>query len=122
MATEGQVHLELDITFPAAEVGFTVKVQPGNQEDGAAFHIGLRSLQEGKTARFTKECSYALGDFVGGFCRWLGTKGVTVSASEQEITGHFHPRYTVPQTLNTVQEICQMLDDKFAAYPHSILN
>jgi hypothetical protein len=121
MSAEGHVTIDLDLAFSPAGVGFTIQVRPGEKPEGPALRIGLRALEEGKSARFAKESSYALGDFVGGFCRWLGTKGVTVSYTEQEITGHFHPRYTVSQLLTTTQELCQMLEDKFGAYPHSIL-
>jgi hypothetical protein len=58
---------------------------------------------------------------VGGFCRWLGTKRVQASHTEEEITAHFQPHATVLQMLGTLQELCQMLEDKFGAYPHSIL-
>lgn len=121
MPAGAQVTIDLDMAFPTAGVAFNVQVRPGSAEVGAALHIELRAVEEGKSARFTRESSYALADFVGGFCRWLGTKGVTVSHTEQEITGHFHPRYTVPQMLTTTQELCQMLEDKFAAYPHPIV-
>ena len=113
--------LDLDLVFPTAGVGFTVEVRPGNAAEGSFLRLRLRALEDGKTARFHRESSYALGDFVGGLCRWLGTKGVSVTHSEQEVSGHFHARYTLPQTLQTVQELCQMLEDKFAAYPHTIL-
>jgi hypothetical protein len=93
----------------------------GDEHHGAVLRLELRATEEGKTARFTRKSSYALADFVGGLCRWLGTKGVTVSHTEQEVAGHFHPRYTVPQLLTTAQELCQTLEDKFAGYPHSIL-
>ena len=115
-----QVTIDLDMVFPTAGVAFTVQVRPGNTEDGAGLHLELRAVEEGKSARFSRDSSYALADFVGGFCRWLGTKRVTVSHTEQDITGHFHPRYTVPQILTTVQELCQMLEDKFGLYPHPI--
>lgn len=122
MATKANVTMDLDAAFHTAGVGFSIQVRPGNEADGAALQIQLRATEEGKTAAFTRESSYALGDFVGGLCRWLGTKGVTVSHTEQVISGHFHPRYSVPQLLNTTQELCQMLEDKFGAYPESILN
>lgn len=114
--------IDLDMAFPVAGVAFSVQVRPSSAEEGVALHIELRAVEEGKSARFTRESSHALADFIGGFCRWLGTKGVTASHTEQEITGHFHPRYTVAQMLTTTQELCQMLEDKFAAYPHPIVS
>jgi hypothetical protein len=121
MPTEGQVTIDLDMAFPTAGVGFTVQVRPGEGTAGADLHIGLRAVEAGKTARFVPESSYALADFVGGFCRWLGTRGVTVTHSEQEITGHFQPRSTVLQVLAITRELSQLLEDKFGLYPHSIL-
>jgi hypothetical protein len=121
MPTAGQVTMDVDLTFPVAGVSFTLQVRPGDEPHGATLRLELRAATEGKTARFTRESSYALADFVGGFCRWLGTKGVTAAHTEQEVAGHFRPRYTVLQVLTTTQELCQMLEDKFAAYPHSIL-
>lgn len=117
-----QVTIDLDLEFSTAGIGFTVEIRPGEEAEGPALQIKLRALEEEKSARFTKESSYALGDFVGGLCRWLGTQKVTVSHTDQDITGHFHPGYTVPQILSTTQGLCQMLEDKFAAYPHSILH
>jgi serine protease Do len=57
-----------------------------------------------------------------GLCRWLGTKGVTVSHTEQEVSGHFHAQHDVPQVLAIVEELCQMLEDKFGAYPYAIVS
>lgn len=122
MTQTANLTINLDVAFEPAGVGFSIAIQPRSAEDGAALHIGLKATQAGKTATFTQACSYALSDFVGGFCRWLGTKRVTVSHSEQEIQGHFHPQYTVSQLLGTTQEMCQMLEDKFGSYPHSILS
>jgi hypothetical protein len=116
-----QVTIDLDLEFSTAGIGFTIEIHPGKEAEGAALLLRLRALEEGTSARFAKESSYALGDFVGGLCRWLGTQKVTVSHTDQEITGHFHPGYTVPQILSTTQGLCQMLEDKFAAYPHSVL-
>jgi hypothetical protein len=113
--------MDLDLAFPTAGVGFSIEIRPGSDTEGSTLLLRLRALTAGKTARFHPESSYALGDFVGGLCRWLGTKGVSVTHSEQEISGRFHVRYTLPQTLQTTQELCQMLEDKFAAYPHTIL-
>ena len=121
MPTAGHLSLDLDLAFPVAGVGFVVQVRPGEEAHGSTLRLALRAVEEGKTAQFTRASSYALADFVGGFCRWLGTKGVTVAHTEQEITGHFAPRYTLLQLLATVQELCQMLEDKFGTYPHSIL-
>jgi hypothetical protein len=121
MLTAGSLTLELDLVFADATVGFTVQVGPGRDEAGVPLRIRPRALVEDKTARFTSESSYPLADFAGGFCRWLGTKRVTATRTDEEIVGHFHPQYTVLQMLGTVQELCQMLEDKFAIYPHSIL-
>jgi hypothetical protein len=114
--------VELDMPFPVAGVGFRVQVGPGDETEGLTLLIGLRALEAGKTARFTRESSYPLGDFIGGFCRWLGTKGVQVLHPDEEVSGHFQPRYTVVQMLETLQELCEMLDDKFAGYPGSIVS
>ena len=122
MSEYGRVTLDLDLAFPSAAVGFTVHVQDGSADAGAPLLISLRALEASKEARFSADSSYALADFVGGLCRWLGTKGVTVSHSEREISGHFHQHHTVPQVLAITQELCQMLDDKFAGYPASILS
>ena len=121
MQSPGCLMVEMDLVFPAATVGFMVHIGPQREAEGVPLRIRPRALVEGKTACFTPESSYPLADFVGGFCRWLGTKRVTASHTEEEITGHFHPQYTVLQMLGTLQELCQMLDDKFAPYPHSIL-
>ena len=53
---------------------------------------------------------------------WLGTKGVTVAHTEQEVSGHFHAQHDVPQVLAIVEELCQMLEDKFGAYPYAIVS
>ena len=121
MTNTANVAINLDVAFEPAGVGFSIAIQPGSGADGAALHIGLKATESGKTATFTQDCSYALADFVGGFCRWLGTKRVTVSHTDQEIHGHFHPQYSASQLLGTTQEMCQMLEDKFGSYPHSIL-
>lgn len=120
MGVQGHVNLEIDLAFVDAGVGFTVKVQEEG-DDAAALHVGLRALGPNQTALFTEACSHALGDFVGGFCRWLGTKGVTVTHTEQAVSGHFKPDHTISQRLAIVQELYQMLHDKFGLYPYSIL-
>jgi hypothetical protein len=122
MSAKGQVSIDLDLAFAAAGVGFAVQVRDGSAETGAALQIVLRALDDNHTARFTPECSHALSDFVGGFCRWLGTKGVTVAHTEQEVSGHFHAQHDVPQVLAIVEELCQMLEDKFGAYPYAIVS
>ncbi len=122
MSAKGQVSIELDLTFSTAGIGFTVEVREGSPDTAPALQVDLRALDRDVTARFTPDCSHALADFVGGFCRWLGTKGVTVSHTEQAISGHFHPQHTMPQVLTITQELCQMLDDKFAAYPSAIVS
>lgn len=119
---DGKVQVDLDITFPVAGIGFRVQVLTEDAAAGMPLHVRLRALEAGKKARFTPDSSYVLGDFVGGLCRWLGTKGVTVSHTEEEVSGHFHPRYTVLHMLGTLQELCQLLDDKFAGYPATILS
>ena len=121
MSEHGRVTLDLDLAFPAAAVGFTVQVQDDSADAGAPLLISLHALEAGKEARFSPDSSYALADFVGGFCRWLGTKGVTVTHTEREVSGHFHQRHTVPQVLAITQELCQMLEDKFAGYPSPII-
>ena len=121
MQTAGCLTVEVDLMFPTAAVGFTVNIGPERTAEGVPLRIRPRALVEGKTARFSPETSYPLADFVGGFCRWLGTKRVTAVHTEEEITAHFQPQYTVLQMLGTLQELCQMLEDKFGAYPHSIL-
>jgi hypothetical protein len=121
MQTAGCLTVEIDLMFPTAAVGFTVNIGPERAAEGVPLRIRPRALVEGKTARFAPEASYPLADFVGGFCRWLGTKRVTAAHTEEEITAHFQPHYTVLQMLGTLQELCQMLEDKFGAYPHSIL-
>lgn len=121
MSAKGQVSIDLDLAFAAAGVGFAVQVRDGSVETGAVLQIVLRAL-DNRTARFTPECSQALSDFVGGFCRWLGTKGVTVSHTEQAVSGHFHAQHDVPQVLAIVEELCQMLEDKFGAYSYAIVS
>ena len=122
MSQEGRVSIDLDLVFVKAGVGFKLQVGESNGVAGASLQIVLRALEEGKKAHFTADSSHALADFVGGFCRWLGTKGVTVSHRAQEISGHFHPQHTVAQMLLIAQELCQMLEDKFGAYPYAIVN
>jgi hypothetical protein len=122
MSAKGQVSIDLDLAFAAAGVGFAVQVRHGSAATGAALQIILRALDDHRTARFTPDCSHALSDFVGGFCRWLGTKGVTVSHTEQEVSGHFQAQHDVPQVLAIVEELCQMLEDKFGAYPYAIVS
>lgn len=122
MSLQGHANMDIALDFTSASVGFIVTVQAADTADtGPGLHVGLRALDPNQTARFTESCSHALGDFVGGFCRWLGTKGVTVSHTEQEIAGHFKPELTIFEQLAIVQEISQMLDDKFGLYPYSIL-
>jgi hypothetical protein len=121
MNEPGGVTLDLDLAFPTAAVGFTVQVRESSAEAGAPLLISLRALEAGKEARFSADSSYALADFVGGLCRWLGTKGVTVSHTEREISGYFHQHHTVPHLLAITQELCQMLEDKFAGYPSAII-
>ena len=121
MSEHGYVTLDLDLDFSSAAVGFTVQVRHGSAEAGAPLLISLRALEAGKEARFSADSSHALADFVGGLCRWLGTKGVTVSHTEREVSGHFHQQHTVPQVLAITQELCQMLEDKFAGYPSAII-
>jgi hypothetical protein len=111
----------MDLVFERASVGFSIQIGPEREAEGVPLRIRPRALVEEKTARFTTESSYPLADFVGGFCRWMGTKRVNASHTQDEITAHFHPQYTVLQMLGTLQELCQLLEDKFAAYPHSIL-
>lgn len=94
MSMTGHVRVELDMPFPVAGVGFRVQMGPGDATEGMTLLIGLRALEEGKTARCTLESS--------------------------QPSGHFHPRYTVLQMLQTLQELCEMLNDKFAGYPASI--
>ena len=121
MSECGRVTIDLDMTFASAGVGFTVQVREREGKAGAPLHIRLWALETGKEARFHPNSSHALADFVGGFCRWLGTKGVTVAHDEREISGHFHPRHSVPQLLAVIQELCQMLNDKFTGYTASIV-
>ncbi len=123
MGLQGHVNIDIDLDFTEAGVGFTVTVKEESAADsaGPALHVGLRALDPHQTARFTESCSHALGDFVGGFCRWLGTKGVTVTHTEQDVAGHFKPDHTVFEQLTIIQELCQMLDDKFGLYPYAIL-
>jgi hypothetical protein len=122
MGLQGHVNLEMDLDFTDAGVGFTVKVREENAAgSGPTLHVELHALGPHQTARFTESCSHALGDFVGGFCRWLGTKAVTVNHTEQDISGHFKPDHTIFEQLAIVQELCQMLNDKFGLYPDSIL-
>ncbi len=121
MPIPAQLTMEFDLAFPNAGVGFQVQVQRNEGHDATALRVEVRALEPEKVARFTTESSRVLGDFVGGFCRWLGTKGVQVTHTEQEIQGHFHARYTVPQMLATMQELCEMLEDKFAGYPATVL-
>jgi hypothetical protein len=120
MSVQGRVTIDCDLAFAAPGVGFTVQVRDGST--AAALHVRLRALEAGREARFTSASSHALADFVGGFCRWLGTKRVQVTSNEQEIVGHFHPHHTVLQVLAITQEICQMLEDKFGCYPYTILS
>lgn len=122
MSAKGQVSIDLDLAFAAAGVGFAVQVRDGSAQTGAALQIVLRALDDNCIAQFTPECSHALSDFVGGFCRWLGTKGVTVAHTEQEVSGHFRAQHDVPQVLAIVEELCQMLEDKFGAYPYAIVS
>ena len=122
MSAKGHVSIDLDLAFAAAGVGFAVQVRDGSAETGVALQIVLRALDDNHTARFTPDSSHALSDFVGGFCRWLGTKGVTVSHTEQEVSGHFHAQHEVPQVLAIIEELCQMLEDKFGAYPYAIVS
>ena len=120
MSGQGRVTIDCDLAFVAAGVGFTVHVRNGTT--GAALHVRLRALEAGREARFTSASSPALADFVGGFCRWLGTKRVQVTPNEREIVGHFHADHTVLQMLAITQELCQMLEDKFGCYPYTILS
>lgn len=122
MGVAGDVTIDLDMAFPTAGVGFTVRIRPGEADAGASLGIELRSMEAAKQARFRHESSYALADFVGGFCRWLGTKGITASHTDEAITGRFRAPCPITHMLATAQELCQMLDDKFGAYPHSILS
>jgi hypothetical protein len=122
MGVTGAVSIELDLAFPTAGVRFAVHIRPGEAGQDAGLGIELQSLEEGKQARFTPQSSYALADFVGGFCRWLGTKGIKAAHTDEAISGQFQGQQTVMQLLATTQELCQMLDDKFGAYPYSILS
>ena len=121
METRGHATIDLDMTFPVANVMFNIQIRPDDDHQANSLRIQLKAVEGEKEPCFNPESSQVLADFVGGLCRWLGTKGVTVTHTEQDIFGHFRPQCTVPQVLTTTQELCEMLDDKFALYPHSIL-
>jgi hypothetical protein len=38
------------------------------------------------------------------------------------VSGHFHVQHGVPQVLAITEELCQMLEDKFGAYPYAIVS
>jgi hypothetical protein len=120
MSVQGRLTIDCDLAFVAAGVGFTVQVR--DSTPATALHVRLRALEAGQEACFTSASSPVLADFVGGFCRWLGTKGVQVTPKGREIVGHFQPHHPVLQVLAITQEICQMLEDKFGCYPYTILN
>jgi hypothetical protein len=122
MGTTGAVSIDLELVFPTAGVRFAVHIRPGEAGQGASLGVELQSVDESQQARFTPQSSYALADFVGGFCRWLGTKGIKATYTDAAISGQFQAQYTAMQLLATTQELCQMLDDKFGAYPYSILS
>ena len=120
MQTAGCLTVEVDLMFPTAAVGFTVNIGPERTAEGVPLRIRPRALVEGKTARFSRK-RRILWQTLWGASSLAGHEARHGSAYRGRDYSTFPAAIYRAANARTLQELCQMLEDKFGAYPHSIL-
>ncbi len=119
------VKAEIKLVYPDAGIQFIMEIGPGEggngDGSGAMLRIVLKDATGEKDLTCDEERSPVLGDFVGGFVRWLGTLGIKAAHSAGEITGSFHPDYNVEGFIKASGAICEMIDQRFSLYRDSVL-
>lgn len=120
MGSGSKVRSEIKLVYEKAGVGFVVGIEPS--DDGAAgLRIAVEDAAGGKSLTFDEECSPILGDFIGGFVRWLATIGITAKHEQGEVTGSFSAAYDAHKLIQASAAICDMIEQRFSLYPYSIL-
>ncbi len=112
---------ETRLEYEPAGVGFNVslKVPSGGQE--AAFSLPVDNLATGQRVPFNHQACPAVHDFTRGYSRWLGTKGVRATRSEQEVSGTARANFSAAQLLQLAHDAVDMIDQKFPNYKGPII-
>lgn len=118
---------DINLVYPAAGVRFTIEItaapdgESSEAKENAKLNISVKEASGEKSLAFTEECSPVMGDFIGGFVRWLSTLGITATHSSGAITGSFRADYNVFKLIKASGAICDMIDHRFSLYQDSIL-
>ncbi|MBI3329357.1 MAG: hypothetical protein HYZ81_21970 [Nitrospinae bacterium] len=127
MGVKASFKTEIHLTFEPAGMLFqmTLEKPEGAPHKSApdSGRLSIRALHAAthQVTLLAAQTSPVLVDFIGGFTRWLATKGITVSLNDQEIQGTFRAGMSATQIFRVVRDICEMLSDKFSPYQHSVL-
>lgn len=119
-----ELHINLRLGFESAGVAFRLGVEPAGEpagDRGASFGLQVVELATGREVPFRAEVCPVLADFVKGFSRWLGTKGLRASVGDARITGTFPSNATPQQLLGTAGDICDLISQRFSLYRERIL-
>lgn len=119
---------EIKLVYQKAGVQFVISITPegageGSEgQGGTTLQIDIKDAAGENDLVCTEECSPVLGDFIGGFVRWLGTIGIPSTHEGGAIKGVFHPDYDLHKLIQASGGICDMLEQRFSLYQESILS
>lgn len=120
MNNASTVKSEVQLVYPNAGVRFVVEMGSA-QGGGGVLRICAKDASGERDLAFTDECSSILGDFIGGFVRWLGTIGIAAKHEEGEINGSFGAAYDAHKLIQASAAICDMIEQRFCLYPYNIV-
>lgn len=124
MAGKSRLSKNRRLGYESAGVAFQIQVKPSEgraTEQGTPLSIEVVEADSGGRVSFKAEACPILADFVPGFVRWLGRKGVSAKAGDGIIRGTFNKELTAKQIKTATEEICELIDSRFSLYTERIL-
>lgn len=124
MAGKSRLSINRKLDYARAGVVFQIQVELPEERaahQGASLNIEVVETDSGNRVSFGEEVCPVLADFVPGFVRWLGRKGVSAQAGDGVITSNFDKEFTRDQIKGTTEEVCELIDSRFSLYTEGIL-
>ena len=107
--------------YVTAGVRINVGLNKPEEAEQSAFSFTVDNLETGHRMDFSHQACAAVHDFTRGYTRWLATKGIDTTLSEDEISGTVRGDALPVRLQQLLQEALDMADQKFSSYKGPII-
>ena len=119
MSSKMQFESNQDYALPGVRINVGLNKTDG--ADQSSFSFTVDNLETGHRLDFSHQTCAAVHDFTRGYTRWLATKGIGATLSEDEISGTVRDDVSPVQLQQLLQEALDMANQKFSNYKGPII-